>query len=566
MNRINFVAQTARKRPIKPMPAKYQESPIRPNIEISDGIRPHFPMVPLRYLDVKFQDKSTEQYVVIPKGRIISAVTTQNAITVGGALSVSRRVISNETLGTASDNAHTDVLMHTVTTEENTTKEFTFTLTALPVKADSVSVNDGTETFTDDAEGVLTGGAGGSGTVNYETGEVTVTFNAAPGEGAEIDASWTDLDETFTGNTAQTPIIAGTFKVADDTETFSDDGEGVLTGDNGGSGTIVYSTGAYSIVFGAGVADGDTVVANYEITPDNKIYTGTTNQVDGTSPLYIDGDGSYYGVSRDISALMVPANGGTNRTITYDALDVLAAVPSAAGSKAVVEADDTFTLPANAPVGVAMYDIYQDIRGAHLNYELWKSYGVLAEQFIKLPFVDFGLLRSIDSSLKFVNDGAGKSGYKTGAASVSAVEDAGYLAAEAKYSFLYFDSLEASTAGLAGQLLMPDLFGNWIPQAAAAANSSSIALTAARNGQTVGRLLYVDTRFPKDLLETVQTPYMERIAGAGTQGLTENLLDFINIILVASGYTYGTTDYAIIAREMVQAGAFGYAQIQLSAR
>lgn len=43
-----------------------------------------------------------------------------------------------------------------------------------------VSITDGTETFTDDYNGVLTGSLGGTGTINYTTGAYSVTFNTAP--------------------------------------------------------------------------------------------------------------------------------------------------------------------------------------------------------------------------------------------------------------------------------------------------------------------------------------------------------------------------------------------------
>ncbi len=54
----------------------------------------------------------------------------------------------------------------------------------------SVTVTDGVESFVDDGSGVLTGDAGGTGTVNYTTGQITLTFNAAPLNGAAIAASY----------------------------------------------------------------------------------------------------------------------------------------------------------------------------------------------------------------------------------------------------------------------------------------------------------------------------------------------------------------------------------------
>jgi hypothetical protein len=56
------------------------------------------------------------------------------------------------------------------------------------VRAGSASVTDGNEEFTDDGFGELTGSAGGSGKINYLTGTVTVTFNAAPPAEADISA------------------------------------------------------------------------------------------------------------------------------------------------------------------------------------------------------------------------------------------------------------------------------------------------------------------------------------------------------------------------------------------
>jgi hypothetical protein len=396
MPKLTFSAQTARKRPIAPMPDKYRESKLRPNIEESDGLRPHMPTVPLKFLDVKYQDITTEQYVVIPKGRIVSAITAMNEVAAADALNLS-----------------------------------------------------------------------------------------------------TDTD----------------------------------------------------------------------------VPVGTVNQIDGSTPLVVGADSSYYGYSRDIAGLLVPANGGIDRVITYDATDVSAYVPNAI-SNAVVAAGETYTLPANAPIGIAFQDVYQDIRGAHLNYEMWKSYGILSDRHLKLFFVDFGILKA-ETGIDFTAvDAVDKSGYKT--ATVIGAGDEGYAAVENKYSFLYFDSTAATGnvhAAVSGQLLKSDLYGNWVPQGAAEAtlDHSLIDLSATRNAQTVGRLLYCDTRYPKDLLETVETPWGRPTSGSGTEGLTDNLFDFIVTILNAKGFSFvdgagDPKDAAKFAIELVQAGAFGYAHIQLMAR
>ena len=67
-------------------------------------------------------------------------------------------------------------------TGDGTTKTFSATLAAVTGirTCYGVSVTDGTETFTDNYDGTLTGSAGGTGTANYSSGAVSVTFNTAP--------------------------------------------------------------------------------------------------------------------------------------------------------------------------------------------------------------------------------------------------------------------------------------------------------------------------------------------------------------------------------------------------
>ena len=53
------------------------------------------------------------------------------------------------------------------------------------------NINDGVETFTDNGMGVLTGSAGGTGTINYTTGAFSVTFAVAPLNLAAITMDYT---------------------------------------------------------------------------------------------------------------------------------------------------------------------------------------------------------------------------------------------------------------------------------------------------------------------------------------------------------------------------------------
>jgi len=76
-----------------------------------------------------------------------------------------------------------------------------------------VTITDGTETFTDDYNGVLTGSAGGTGTINYTTGGYSVTFAAAPVVGVNnITATyqWEDSNNKGISDfTKSDPRLAG---------------------------------------------------------------------------------------------------------------------------------------------------------------------------------------------------------------------------------------------------------------------------------------------------------------------------------------------------------------------
>lgn len=77
-------------------------------------------------------------------------------------------------------------------TGDGSTKTFSGTLANTPVVPGSVTVNEtgGEETFTDNGDGTLTGDQGGSGTINYKSGDISVTFNAAPAGTDDITADY----------------------------------------------------------------------------------------------------------------------------------------------------------------------------------------------------------------------------------------------------------------------------------------------------------------------------------------------------------------------------------------
>ena len=67
----------------------------------------------------------------------------------------------------------------------------------------------------------------------------------------------------FSGTLAD-PVKTGTLSITDGVEIFSDNGDGTLTGDQTGSGTITYTTGAWSVTFNAAPAGGQAITADYD--------------------------------------------------------------------------------------------------------------------------------------------------------------------------------------------------------------------------------------------------------------------------------------------------------------
>lgn len=86
--------------------------------------------------------------------------------------------ISAESIGIAGSTTYTGTLAFKAAGAKRTCFEVTFT--------------DGTETFTDNLDGTLTGTAGGTGTINYTTGEYSITFAAAAGGAVTATYRWED--------------------------------------------------------------------------------------------------------------------------------------------------------------------------------------------------------------------------------------------------------------------------------------------------------------------------------------------------------------------------------------
>lgn len=239
-------------------------------------------------------------------------------------------------------------------------------------------------------------------------------------------------------------------------------------------------------------------------------------------------DDNIFGYDQSIVGLLVPANGGTASEIPYSALDTTVATFADSGTAPL-------NLGANMPVGVVYQDIYQDIRGFNLNYQMHDVYGYATRGFINVPFVDTAAVSDFGSSTDIV----------------AATRDATtrYNSVWRRYAYLYFT--HANNGGSSGQILCSDLYGKFVPQGTAA--------TTAVTAQSVGRLHACDSRFPKDLTATVQTYPGSRVTGTDTAGLPAMLYHFVKATLEHDGTV--RTNTQIITD--VQNGNFGLARIGL---
>ncbi|RKY29856.1 MAG: hypothetical protein DRP74_08105 [Candidatus Omnitrophota bacterium] len=108
--------------------------------------------------------------------QIGDGTNTHAFITTGGELEIYRKV-SNELIGTG----------------DGTTTTFNYTASYLPIKKNSISIiytiGGITYTATDDGAGTISG-TNCSGTVNYDTGAISLTFTTAPDNGTNIEMDY----------------------------------------------------------------------------------------------------------------------------------------------------------------------------------------------------------------------------------------------------------------------------------------------------------------------------------------------------------------------------------------
>lgn len=143
-----------------------------------------------------------------------------------------------------------------VATGNGSTFTFPGNTQAFPVIQGTFLITDGTQVISDTGSQFIT--------EQIDTGTGVVAYN---------------------GTLSYFPISAGSLSITDGVEVLSDNGDGTLTGSLGGSGTIVYATGVWSITFNTAVISGVGIIATYDLVSSIGILTGngsgTINYVTG---------------------------------------------------------------------------------------------------------------------------------------------------------------------------------------------------------------------------------------------------------------------------------------------
>lgn len=239
-------------------------------------------------------------------------------------------------------------------------------------------------------------------------------------------------------------------------------------------------------------------------------------------------DDSFFGYEQSIISLLVPANGGTAAEVRYSTLDDTIGAYTASTLPAMY-------IGANMPAGIVYQDVYQDIRGLNLNYQMHDTVGIACRGFITVPFVDTNQIT-----------------FGSSADTQTATLDTAscYYSTYRKYAFFYFDG--SNNGGSSGQVLKSDLLGKFVPEG----TSTSTAITA----QSVGLLKACDSRFPKDLVGTVQTYPGSQVTGTDTGGVPSMLYHFAKDVLTVS---LGSTPTNAQILDAIQHGKLGLARIAL---
>ena len=488
-HKLDFKAQQQKNRLLKPAPDKYKLSDGRPNISMSTGEAPAFPLIPHKYLPACFQDINTQDWVVLPKGRLVSALLTG----------------LDDDVNTGSYGADGNALSHS-----NETSYY------------GVSKN---------IKGLLVPANGGAkSSYEYQSESIGVVPKASPSPGTVVDGDFVEI-------AANAPI-------------------GCVEQD------------VYQDIRGANL--------NYDMR--NKNWGVLSSQLIKIPAINIPAFDDFTSGVPFVKKVSGGAPQNAAMTFDFGAGSTGDQLDHATWSITTWGEEPSESQPVwDAGSQIVTQGCTEDT-GAGGDYG-WNCTG---------PGACAGWSNNQDNTLSLWGPSGGASGGCQASTLITGDEDitltwydaddgtdmpsaattgddfwtndhyAGYRACMKKYSFFGFNG--DSNNVFSGMLLKSDGIGNWMSQG---------GVDAVKTAQTAGRLLGVDSRFSKDMLDVVQGPYDQKVAGTQTLGVPDFLYDFAKTALSnaaagGDGYTWTAgKDEAYDIKAAIDAGIFGYAWIQL---
>jgi hypothetical protein len=292
-------------------------------------------------------------------------------------------------------------------------------------------------------------------------------------------------------------------------------------------------------------------------------------------------DSSYWGYEDTMAGLLIPCNGGNDSQIPYTTDDIsqVVTVSGAYVTQANVTAGYTLPLEDNFPVGVLYQDVYQDIQGTYLNYDLNNigMWGMVFDHVIAIPYVD-------NFQLYFGEVGVTAAWTRGCWVDDENIATTGniYNSLRRLFAFLYspFATARGDTVTGFWKMLRPgvslksDRFGKFElldceehDDIAAGTRTTATRdkITYCAPYQTVAKLITTDCRFPKQRLDTVDTFPGSGMPGTETGGLPLQLYSFARAILVACIAANGLSVTPTIKNvvDFVRCGTVGIAYINV---
>jgi hypothetical protein len=225
--------------------------------------------------------------------------------------------------------ASLDSWSESIGTGSNFFSSFSATLSHIPVTPGSIVVSDGFESFLDtDGDGLLVGDHGGTGSINYDTGIIQVSFNSAPAPGQSIIVDY----QYYVPGSSENPQPGSTdpiytFLITQDADqlTFRDNygdlyyGRITFVEGTGGddSGAVAGDVNATFEVKGNGIWISGTLTGTYTpgaVQADGATRSGTlkSRSIRGTWMEHDGTTGDIIGIADTPATVTVSTGSGTN--------------------------------------------------------------------------------------------------------------------------------------------------------------------------------------------------------------------------------------------------------------